>query len=184
MLALATAIFGFLAPFLPEVVKIGSRWIDNRHELEMMKLRLEQGAAEHLWRMEEITATADIAEARLLHRPVPSFGVQILDKASDSSWPAWTVLPVFWAFACLDLLAGLVRPVIAYAAFGFYAAVKWAYFLELTGPRFEATAAVALLQIWGEQDWAVLTMVLSYWFGHRAHKAAFGGNATSGTGRA
>lgn len=179
-----SAIFGFLAPFIPEAFKLFGRWQDYRQERELMALRLKYAENEHLWRMEEIDAKADIAEARVLHKPMQSFGVQILDKAQDSGLPAWTVLPVFWLFAFLDFFAGMVRPTIAYAAFAFYAAYKWAYFSELTGPRFEATVWSALTQVWGEQDWAIMVMVLSYWFGHRAHKAAFGGNASNGTPRA
>ena len=33
--------------------------------------------------------------------------------------------------------------------------------------------------LWDENDWAVLFMVLAYWFGQRAVKAAFGGSASS-----
>jgi len=34
-----------------------------------------------------------------------------------------------------------------------------------------------LTQLWGEQDWAVLTLILSYFFGARVAKLAFGGKA-------
>lgn len=178
MLAILSAVFGFAAPFLPEAVKLLKGWQDNAHELAMMKLRLEAGAQEHLWRMEEITATADIAEAKALHKPAPSFGVQILDKAHASGMSPWLTGPVFLLFAVMDFAAGMVRPTIAYSAFGFYVAYKWALYLTLTGPRFEALPAEALQRLWTENDWAMLTLVLSYWFGQRAAKAAFGGSAS------
>lgn len=180
MLAVLSAVFGFAAPFLPVVFKTIQGWMDNRHELEMFRLRLQAGAQEHLWRMEEINARADIEEARVLHQPQPSFGVQVLDAATKSNWGPWAIVPAFYLFTLLDFLSGLVRPAITYAAFMGYLAYKWALFAEYTGPRFESSAENAILMLWGEQDWAVLTLVLSYWFGLRQYKAVFGGNAGHG----
>lgn len=178
MLAMFSAIFGFAAPFLPELLKYFSRKADMAHEKEMMNIRLQHAEKEHLWRMEEVTAQADIEEAKELHRPVPSFGVQVLDAANDSGWSKWWIGPAFWLFVMLDFVAGMVRPTVTYAAFTFYIAYKWSVFS--LAKTYSDTSAQALVSIWGEQDWAVLTLVLSYWFGHRAAKAAFGGNATSG----
>lgn len=178
MLAMFSAIFGFAAPFLPELLKYFNRKADMAHEKEMMGLRLQHAEKEHLWRMEEVTAQADIEEAKELHRPAPSFGVQVLDAAKDSGWGKWAIVPAFYLFTLLDFVAGMVRPSITYGAFTFYVAYKWSLWqLAIT---YNATRDQALVSIWGDNDWAVLTLVLSYWFGHRASKAAFGGNATSG----
>ena len=54
MLSILSAILGFAAPFLPELLKYFTRSQDNAHELAMMKLQLEAKAQEHLYRMEEI----------------------------------------------------------------------------------------------------------------------------------
>jgi hypothetical protein len=180
MLAIVSALFGFAAPFLPEALKLLRGWQDHRFEMERMRLSAELAEKRHAWRMEEVEARADITEMQALHRPSPSFGVQILDKAHESGLPAWAVIPVFWAFSLADWIATNVRPGITWAMVGFYGATKAALYATLTGPRFEASPASAVAQIWGEQDWAVLTLTLSYWFGARAVKAAFGGNASHG----
>ena len=73
MLALASAVFGFLAPFLPELVKYFSRKLDQAHELAVLQLQAQAARDQHAWRMEEITATADI-QAQTLRAPVASFG--------------------------------------------------------------------------------------------------------------
>ncbi len=172
MIALLSAVFGFAAPFLPEVLKLLRGWQDHRFEIDRMRLSAELAEKQHAWRMEEINTRGDIAEMQVLHKPVPSFGVQILDKAADSRMSQWLTGPVFLMFAFLDFAAGMVRPAVAYAAFAFYIAYKWAVFATLTGPRFEADAASAVRQLWTEQDWAVLTLVLSYWFGQRVAKRA------------
>ena len=180
MLTFLSAIFGFAAPFLPELLKYFRAAQDNAHELALLRLRMEQGAVEHLWKMEEINARADIEEAKELHKPAPSFGVQLLDAAekwAEQRWGKWLILPAFYAFVILDFVAGMVRPSITYAAFAFYTLYKWALFSN--AKAIGQDNLHALMSTWGEQDWAVLTLVLSYWFGHRAAKAAFGGSAST-----
>lgn len=179
MLAILSAVFGFAAPFLPELLKFFNRKADNAHELAMMKIRLEASSAEHAWRMEEITAQADIAEAIELHKPQSSFGVQILDKAHDSGMSGWIIMPVFWGFALLDFINGIIRPGVTAWVVAGYLAYKAALYHTLTGSRFEADWASAMQQIWTEQDYAVLTLVLAFWFGGRAAKMAFGGSAST-----
>lgn len=176
MLSLFSAIFGFMAPFLPEVLKYFNRKQDNAHELAMMEMRLKNASYEHSWRMEEINAQADISEMQVLRKPQQSFGVQLLDAAkpyADKTWGKWLLTPVFYLFSMLDILTGLVRPSITYAAFGFYIAFKWALFTTLTAGN---STEAALLMAWGEQDWGVLVLVISYWFGARTAKAVFGGS--------
>lgn len=163
-----SALFGYFAPQLPRLFGLAERKMDNAHEIEMMKLRLSAANQEHLWRMEEVQSAASVAEMRLLHQPVASFGVQILDKARASRMPTWVIVPVFWAFALADWIATNVRPGITWAMVAFYGAVKWAHYQVLVSPRFENDAAGALLQIWGEQDWAVFVLIVSYWFGQRS----------------
>ena len=179
MLALLSAIFGFAAPFFPEVFKLFQRSQDNKHELAMLEMRSKMAGQEHLYRMEEITAAADIAEAKEIHKPTPSFGVQILDKA-QATLPKWVWVPVFWAFSFLDWFAGMVRPGVTWAVVGGYLAYKLALFRVLIGPRFENTWEGAATQVWAEQDFAILALCLSYYFGVRSYKAVFGGNASHG----
>jgi len=168
MLAAIAAVFGFLAPFLPEVLKLFTRAQDNRHELELMKLRMAAAAEASLHRI------SDIEEAKVLHQPAQSFGVQLID-AAEGKYPSWVVVPVFWLFGLLDWLNGIVRPTITFAAFGSYIAYKWAR-LELmqhvSDQSFQWYEGV--VKLWGDQDMAMLTLVLSYWFGNRVAKYAFG----------
>lgn len=180
MLAIFSAIFGFAAPFLPELFKWLNRKADNAHEIEMMTLRMNAAQAEHTWRMEEVSAQADIAEAVELHKPQQSFGVQILDKAHDSGMPSWLVAPVFYLFAALDFISGMVRPGVTYVVVGGYMSYKAALYSTLTSARFGNDWAGAVQQVWTEQDYAVMSMVLAFWFGGRTYKAVFGGNAGNG----
>lgn len=175
MLAIAAAVLGLIGPFLPEVMKWWNRREDNKHELAMIEMRLKYAKEEHLWRMEEIEAQADIAEAREIHKPLPSYGVQLIDAMDGKAWSPWVMAPLLYLFAVLDFLTGLVRPAITYAVVAFYLAYKWARF-ELM--KFAAGEDMQWFQqianLWDENDLAVLLMVLSFWFGGRIVKYAFG----------
>jgi hypothetical protein len=86
------------------------------------------------------------------------------------------VTPAFYGYAFLDLVNGLVRPTIAYAAFGFYMVYKWSIF-EIA--QAQMTTAEAIAAVWTENDWAVLLMVLGFFFGQRAAKAVLGGSTNT-----
>ena len=179
MLSILSAILGFAAPFLPELLKYFTRSQDNAHELAMMKLQLEAKAQEHLYRMEEINVQG-INEIIELHKPTQSFGVQLLDAAKGYGLSGWALYPAFYLFCALDFIAGFVRPGITYAAFAFYVAVKWAQ-LSIAQTGSTGSLSVALLQVWSAEDLAIVVLVLSYWFGNRSAKAAFGGSTMNDT---
>jgi hypothetical protein len=174
MLSILSAIFGFAAPFLPELLKWFRDKDDKRHELEMFRMQMEFAAREHQMKMAELESMADIEEAKVLHQPIQSYGVQLIDAAdkwATSTWGKWLITPAFYAFALLDFIAGIVRPGITVAVVAFYISYKWAV-LQAAGGN--------IMAVWGDNDWAMVTLVLSYWFGHRAAKASFGGNASNG----
>lgn len=175
MIEIFSAVLGFAAPFLPEILKYYNRKQDNLHELAMLDKQIERGNKEHLWRIDEINTQGDISEAVELHKPLASFGVQLLDAAKGQGLSGWALYPAFYLFCLLDFISGLVRPGITYAAFAFYVSVKWA---ELTIAKTAGTGlSVALLQVWTSEDRSIVILVLSYWFGNRSAKAAFGGSA-------
>lgn len=181
MLQLLSAVFGFAAPFLPQLFQFFQRGQDNAHELAMMEMRLKHAAQEHLWRMEEVEAQADIAEMQSLRAPQQSFGVQLLDAAdkyATGRWGKFLLTPVFYLFAFLDWINGMVRPSVTFAMVGFYIAFKVALYQSTFSAAGSWQAAMPF--VWTENDWAVLVLVLSYYFGARTAKAVFGGNASTG----
>lgn len=177
MFALLSAVLGFMAPFLPEVIKLFTRRQDNAHEIEMFKLRLQATEKEHMYKMEEINTKADIAETIELHKPQQSFGVQMLDAAKGHSMSGWALYPTFYLFSFLDFVNGMVRPIIAYAMVFFYMAYKYACYDAMRSVSDESfTWSEGILKLWTENDWGVLLMVLAYFFGQRTAKASFGGS--------
>ena len=162
-----SALLGFAAPILPEVLRYFQRRQDNKHELELMKLRMEQAKSEHLYKMEEIETVAETAEMEALHKPQHAYGIELLDAATHSNMWAFSKNVAFWMYCFLDLLNTAVRPTITYWAFATYCTVKYAMWLE-------AGASIdAVIALWTQFDSDLLTLVLSFWFGQRAVKHAF-----------
>lgn len=176
MLAILSTLLGFAGPFLPEIIKLFRQKEDNKHELAVLEMQGKMAGQQHLYKMEEINANADIEEMRVLRMPQPSFGVQILDAAKD--WPRVLILPVFYLFAALDFISGMVRPGVTYVVVGFYLAYKWALF-EIAKVRLGGWAD-AVTNVWTENDMALLMLCVGYWFGSRTMKATFGGSTSTG----
>lgn len=177
MLSILSAIFGFLAPFVPEVIKTFQRSQDNKHELEMFRLRVEQAEKDHLYRMDEIGAIADINETISIHKETPTTGIQLVDSIrqwTEGSWYSPIILiPGFFIYSLLDVLNTLVRPCVTYGMIFLYCLVKYGLYLECVKNGMPLESSVQLL--WSEDDLAVLTLVLSYWFGARSAKALMKG---------
>lgn len=170
---------GVIGPLLPTVLSLFREWGDRNHELRMLEMRLKFAQYEHMWRMEEINANADIEEAKVLHNPQISFGVQLIDAAdkwADSTWGKALLTPSFILYTMLDIINGLVRPTIAYTAFGFYMVYKWSIFQIA---KAQMTTIEAINSTWTENDWVVLLMVLGFFFGQRAAKAVLGGSTNT-----
>lgn len=170
-MAWLSALFGFFAPFLPEVIKLIGKKQDYKQELEMMRLRGEMASQEHTWRMAEIESKADIEESKVIRQDHRSFGVDLLDAAAKTGWSARLVVPGYYLFVLLDFINGIIRPGITTALVAFYMAVKFGQYQILIGQK--VVADQAIVQIWSENDYAMLALVLSFWFGQRAAKYAF-----------
>lgn len=170
ILTILSTVLGFAAPFIGDVFKLFTVSGDRKHELEMFKMRIEASSQEHVWKMEEINANADIAEGVATHTPLVSFGVQLLDKAHDAGMPAWVIVPAFWAFVVLDWLTGILRPAITGTVVSFYFFYRWSCIKAAQSVIAGHDFSNALMQTWGENDWAILFMVLAYWFGDRTRQ--------------
>ncbi len=184
MIALLMGVLGFVSPFLPNIMKLFERGQENRHEIAMLGARLQYETKMAELKMAQIEATADIEEAKVIYTAAGganSYGVKMIDAMEAKGWGMVWMMPLIYLFSALDFLIGGVRPVIAYTAFGFYCLTKWSLYLSLERNYFGADGAVTAQdtsilvgQIWTEQDFAILTLVLAHYFGQRAAKYAFG----------
>lgn len=161
MIALLSALAGFVSAALPECLKLFRDSKDKAHEITLLKLQMEfeqqkqaqaNGAAqaESIRHLQAIELQRDTAETVALN-------ARIKDSLVGIAW--------------VDALAGSVRPVLTYGFCLIYALMKWAQFHMLLQPALpwqEVSAQQALLLLWGEDDVALFTAVVGFWFGHRA----------------
>jgi hypothetical protein len=130
MMTLLGSLLGFLGSLIPELLKLFQSGRDRAHELEILKLQLEQQRLGSADRMEEIRTTNAAIEAVALYKTY----------ATGIGW--------------VDALNGTVRPVIAYAFFALYAALK----------VIQPDPAMP----WSEEDAALFAGIISFYFGQRA----------------
>lgn len=155
MIALISAMVGFLSSALPEILKLTRDAGDRAHELAILKLQMEYDreklAGAHAVRLEEIVAQAEGAEQAALNARVKD-----------------ALTGIYW----VDALSGSVRPVITYAFFGLYFLIKCAQFHLLMTPTLPwqsgISLAQALVSLWTEEDIAIFSAIMAFWFGQRA----------------
>ena len=145
MLTLLGSLLGFLSSTFPDLLKLWQDRADRHHELAILDRQMEQMRLGHNQRLEAIGLEADIAESRALYQ-----------HDSQPSGVRW-----------VDGLRASVRPVITYAFFLLFTAVKTSALIVLVNEQ-GMTLIEALPQIWDPETQALFAAVMSFWFGQRA----------------
>ncbi len=151
MLTLLGSLLGFISSAFPDLLRLWQDHQDRKHELAILDRQMEQMRLGHTQRLEEIAVETDIAESKALYR-----------HDSRPSGVKW-----------VDGLRASVRPVITYAFFLLFSAVKTAALYVLIADQ-GLTAVQALPQIWDPETQALFAAVMSFWFGQRALAKARG----------
>ena len=142
MITLLGSLLGFLSAAFPDFLKLFRDAQDRKHELKILEMQMEQQKLGASQRLEEIQVNADIAESQALYRTYNT-GIR-------------------W----VDALNGTVRPVIAYAFFVLYAAVKFISYAAL--PDVGVPFVVVYDTLWTQDDAAIFAGIISFYFGQRA----------------
>ena len=144
MLTIFASLIGFISSALPEFLKSWQDKKDREHELEILDRQMEQMRLGHTQRLEEISVNADIAESQALYK--------------HDSLPSG----VTW----VDGLRASVRPMITYAFFLLFAAVKVSALYVLVVEQGN-NVYIALPKIWDPETQALFAGIISFWFGAR-----------------
>lgn len=153
MLALLSAITGFLSSFAPEVLGMVKERRAHRDELEAMRARAELGLKE----AEAKQATAEEETTASLYTAAQESFRAELAASKESKIAAY---------------AATVRPTITYAFFILYAAVKIKIFLlaahSLPSDPLPWQFHDFLVQVWTEEDMMMFSWIVGFWFAQRA----------------
>ena len=147
--SLLGGLFGGLLRLAPEVLKFFDRKNERDHELNMLNAEIE--ISKH-----KLEATMHQAEAQVAGKALDAVAVALREQGE-------------MAIKAGKFIAGLsaaVRPVITYWFVVLYSVVKGAsiYLAYQAGADLHALIAVA----WTEQDWAIFSMIISFWFVSRS----------------
>ena len=145
MLTLLGSLLGFITSAFPQLLGLIRDWQDRRHELAILDRQMEMQKLGHTQRLEEIAVAADIAESQALYR-----------HDAQPSGVKW-----------VDGLRSSVRPMITYAFFLLFAAVKGSGLYLLIAVE-GLVLAEALPQVWDAETAALFAAVVSFWFGARS----------------
>lgn len=164
MIALFSALLGFFSSAFPEFIRLFREQKDRSHEITLLHLQMEYDRqkladarhaqqVEQAYKLEAIALERDMRESTdLNNRP---------DGTGEHKTGLWVV----------DALSGSVRPIITYLLFGMYACVKYAQYHLLIAPTLPwqqpITHMQALVSLWSEDDMAVFTAIIAFWFGSR-----------------
>lgn len=152
MIAFLSALLGFASSMLPEFFKQAQDKRDKEHELALLE---RQAAIEATRASADLEKTIELALGAQATAVQESYRAEV--QANQGGWVA--------------AYSATVRPTITYAFFLLYALVKLSQFWLLMHPSLPwqnaQTIAQALTAIWTEEDVALFSAVVAFWFGDR-----------------
>lgn len=153
--SLLGSLLGGLLRFAPEMLKFFDRKGERLHELALLNAEMQFAQIKGEIAMRQTEAAMTVAELDAVGQALKEQGQT---ARAAGKWVA--------------ALSALVRPVITYWLFGLYSAHKIASMLmaKEQGGSWQQI----LIQGWSEQDMAMLSMILSFWFVGRVWERARG----------
>lgn len=162
MIALFSALLGFISSAVPDFIRLFRDSKDRAHEITLLKLQMEY-EREKLAAAQQLNMAAQASQLQAIELQAGISEQQALNARVHDS-----LTGIHW----VDALSGSVRPAITYAFFGLYFLVKCAQFYLLLHPTFpwqaSMTMAQALVSLWTEEDIAIFSAIIAFWFGSRA----------------
>ena len=171
MLTLLGSLLGFLGSAFPQLLKLFQEAQDRRHELAILDRQMEVPRQGYSQRLEDTEPVGEGARdehseraRRVADRSPPQIRIegdiqQSVALYQHDSQPA--------GYKWVEALRASVRPILTYAFFLLFAAVKIAGLYTMV--RFDGMSlAVALPLIWDAETQALFAAVMAFWFGWRA----------------
>lgn len=162
MIAFFSALLGFISSTVPDMFKLFREARDRDHEITLLKLQMEYDREKLAVAAQENVAAREAQLQAIAVQADASEQVALNARVKDS------ITGIHW----VDALAGSVRPVLTYAFFVLYFLVKCAQFHLLTDPQLPwqngMTMSAALVSLWTEEDIAIFSAIIAFWFGQRA----------------
>ena len=144
MMTIIGSLLGFGTSFLPEVLNYFKRGQEQKYELQRMQMEMELMAKRSELNIAELDKEAERKEIEGLYKH---------DNVDAGGF--------------INALRGSVRPIITYAFFGLFVAIKVTALLSLMNQT-GVSLNMALDTIWDDQTAGLFAAIMSFWFGNRA----------------
>jgi len=144
MMTLLGSLLGFGTSFLPEILNYFKKSQENKHELQKMQMQMELMTKKSELNIAELDKEAEIKETEGLYQH---------DNVDAGGF--------------INALRGSVRPIITYAFFSLFVAIKITALLSLMNESGMALN-MALDTVWDDQTAGLFAAIMSFWFGNRA----------------
>lgn len=139
------SLFGGLFRLAPEILKYFDKKHERAHELSMFTIQTELEKMRGEFRMEEKYVEHSVTQLEAIKE---AFKEQADTAKSSYKWVA--------------ALSALVRPMITYVLFGMYICIKIAVMSYAMSSGADWQTIVT--SNWGTDDFAMLNMILTFWF--------------------
>lgn len=143
--SLLGSLFGGIFRLAPEIIKVFDRANERKHEMKMFELSTELEKVKGEFKVEEKYVDYSVAQMQAIQAAAEAEG-----KIASKSYK--------WVTAAV----ALVRPAITYAMFALYLVVKFTFII--TGLSSGTDWATVVASNWTNDDWGVLTMILTFHF--------------------
>ena len=143
--SLLGGVFGGLLRLAPEVMKLFDRKNERDHEFRMASMELQIAEKRLEYGMRQTEATVSMAT---------------LDAMSTALQNQTEMVKI--GGKMVGIVSALVRPIITYWFTGLYSAHKIA--LMVTARDQGANWREVFVTTWTDQDWAIYSMILGFWF--------------------
>ncbi len=160
MIALFSALLGFISSAFPDLIHLFRESKDRAHELAILQLQVsydreklasqkDVAQADYAYKLQEITIQADGAERAMLN---------------DGAGTKEGMLGIAW----VDGLSGSVRPILTYCFFVTYILIKFCQFGMMMNPTLpwqpHATVNEAIVALWTPDDMGIFSAIVAFWF--------------------
>ena len=150
MISLLGSLLGFGTSFLPSVLGFFEKKAKFKQDLLMLEAKAKYAEQMSKYKIQELDAEADIAEAKAIYAHAEQ-----LSKNNSSKF--------------IGALQASVRPVITYLLFSVFAFVKVTQ--VLMAMQGGGDVMQGIIAAWDIETQGLFSCVIAFWFGNRALKA-------------
>ena len=150
MITLLGSLLGFSTSIIPEILSFFKQGQANKQELAMLEAKAQYAQALSSMKLEELDAKAEIVETEKLYE-------HDMALAARGGW--------------VVSLQASVRPVITYLFMATFIAVEGGLVYSLIANQ-NVDWPTALESAFGDEEMAMFSAILSFWFGNRAMSKA------------